>query len=356
MASSTQSDKTKRHWRVLRNALLRSTSSGPPSSPADATGSATASSIATEFFPLYLARPVDTAQVQIRSPAQENFAWMAYDLSAASNKHTGRLSATVYVHEKRKDVKRVSIAELLSHKVNEGVDNTGNIRTWPSEQILLSYMLSSGVCSQVQRRGSEDGAPLPISCCELGSGMAGLASLGLLACATTDLERVVVTDGNPLSIKNLQLCVEENKMKNAFSSRTHGTDIAAELLRWDRNVTLREDLQQHFDLVFASDCLFFEEFHEDLAHTIKGLLRRGSGRCLLLQPSRNGSMERFCVIAEHQGFTVHRSESYDPEIVRKHAQYQQTRPDYVPNVHFPVLLTLTLGDTAANRRSATPSW
>ncbi|RLN53507.1 hypothetical protein BBJ29_008826, partial [Phytophthora kernoviae] len=251
-----------------------------------------------------------------------------------------------YVHEKRKDVKRVSIAELLSHQVNEGVDNTGNIRTWPSEQILLSYLLSSRVCSQVQRR-DQRGELLPVSCCELGGGMAGLASLGLLARASVQLERVLVTDGNPLCVKNLQLCVDENKAQQAIQGRT---EVAAELLRWDRHAPLRQDLQHQFDLVFASDCLFFEEFHEDLAHTIKSLLRAGSGRCLLLQPSRNKSMERFCVVAERYGFTVHRSEDYDPTIVRKHTEYQRTRPDYVADVHLAVLLTLIIEDSRSNVR------
>ncbi|EGZ29422.1 hypothetical protein PHYSODRAFT_552743 [Phytophthora sojae] len=321
--------KTQRHWRVLREALLRSTSSG-------AVNGATASSISTEFFPLFAECAVDATRVRIHSPAQENFVWVAYDLPPAA----GAEGSKIYVHEKCKDVKRVSIAELLSHQVNRGVDNTGNIRTWPSEQILLSYMLKSGVCSQVQRRDAS-GKPLPVACCELGSGMAGLASLGLLARPPVDLRRVVVTDGNPLSVKNLQLCVEENRKQQVFAARSQDTDITAELLRWDRDAKLREDLQQQFDLVFASDCLFFEEFHEDLAHTVKSLLRPGSGRCLLLQPSRNGSMERFCAIAARHGFAVHKSEDYDPEIVRQHAAYQQTRADYVPDVHFPVLLSLS---------------
>ncbi|KAE8882378.1 hypothetical protein PF005_g1035 [Phytophthora fragariae] len=333
MAADKQ--KTQRHWRVLRDALLRSTSSGASPSSSEA-NDATASSISTEFFPLYAESAVDATQV---SPAQENFVWVAYDLSpATSNEPTE--TTKIFVHEKRKDVKRVSIAELLSHQVNQGVDNTGNIRTWPSEQILLSYMLTSGVCSQVQRRDAS-GDLLPVSCCELGSGMAGLASLGLLARPPVDLRRVVVTDGNPLSVKNLQLCVEENRKQQLFAVRSQGAEITAELLRWDRDATLREDLQQQFDLVFASDCLFFEEFHEDLAHTIKSLLRPGSGRCLLLQPSRNGSMERFCAVAARHGFAVHKSEDYDPEIVRQHAAYQQTRADYVPDVHFPVLLSLS---------------
>ncbi|KAG7391567.1 hypothetical protein PHYBOEH_006651 [Phytophthora boehmeriae] len=343
-AAATASTKTKRHWQVLRNALLRSTTaSGSPSlSATESSSSATASSISTDFFPIFPA----LESKRTHSPPRPNFVWIEYALvSNATNqdKATGdqHTALKVYVHEKRKDVKRMSIAELQSHQVNEGVDNTGNIRTWPSEQILLSYLLSSPICSQVQRR-DQRGELLPISCCELGGGMAGLASLGLLARAPVQLKRVLVTDGNPLSVKNLQLCVDENKAQQVVQAHT---EIAAELLRWDRNASQRQDLQHQFDLVFASDCLFFEDFHEDLAHTIKSLLRGGSGRCLLFQPSRNQSMERFCAVAERYGFIVHRSEDYDPTIVRKHSDYQQTRPDYVPDVHFPVLLTLRIGDS-----------
>ncbi|CEG50309.1 Uncharacterized conserved protein [Plasmopara halstedii] len=333
----TQSDKTKSHWRVLRNAIVRSTSNDTSSSSVDITRT-TASSIATDFFPLCPVSFVDTVKVSMHTPAKDNFAWMMYNLSAAIESETER-SITVVVHEKRKDVKFVPISELQSHQMNNGVDNTGNIRTWPSEQILLSYIISSGILSQIQSVGRPE---LPVSCCELGSGMAGLASLGLLACAPVDFERVVITDGNLLCVNNLQLCVAENQRQNTFPARVNNTKITAELLRWDRNATLRKDLQQQFDLVFASDCLFFEEFHEDLAHTIKNLLRRGSGRCLLLQPSRSGSLDRFCVIAKQYGFTTTQSKDFDPTIVEKHQEYQQTRPDYVPDVHFPVLLTLTL--------------
>lgn len=333
-----QSDRSSCHWRVLRNAILRS--SVDKASPSVDTMRQTASSIATEFFQLYPKSFVDTTKVLMHTPAGETFAWMAYDLSAAIEKKSDGLPIA-YVHEKRKDVKVVPISDLVSHHVNQGVDNTGNIRTWPSEQVLLSYMISSNVCSQLQQRGI-DGQLLPIACCELGGGMAGLASLGLLVCGPAEIARIVVTDGNLQSVKNLQLCIAETKRHQEPIACAQHTDITAELLRWDRNATLREDLQHQFDLVFASDCLFFEEFHEDLAFTIKQLLRRGSGRCLLLQPSRNGSLERFCVIATRHGFSISQSQDYDPTIVRKHEEYQRLRPDYVPNVHFPILLTLTL--------------
>ena len=324
-----------RHWRVLRNALLDPTRKD---SSMDSRGSeTTASSIANEFFALYPGIPVDT---DMPSLPQENWMWTTYELACKATTTTGTSATSVYVHEKRKDRTRVSIAELLSHQVHHGVDNTGNIRTWPSEQVLLSYLLSSKVCSQVQQRDT-NGNGLPITCCELGSGMTGLASLGLLACAPVQLQHVLVTDGNPLSVKNLQLCIEANKMQHVFPRDAPPVNISTELLRWDRHASVKKDWQHQFDLVIASDCLFFEEFHEDLAYTIKTLLRPGSGRCLLVQPSRNGSMERFCGIAKRHGFCITALRDYDATIGAKHADYQATRPDYVPDVHFPVLLILT---------------
>ncbi|CAH0519549.1 unnamed protein product [Peronospora belbahrii] len=333
----TRTETTRRHWRVLRNALLHSTSNETCVSSTDVYDT-TASSVATDFFSLYQKTEVDTVQLlRMHSPLQANFTWMVYDVPVEANK-----TKKIYVHEKRNDIKpRVSMAELLSHQVNHGVDNTGNIRTWPSEQVLLSYLLSSNVCLQVQRRDAT-GNYLPITCCELGSGMAGLASLGLLACPPVKLQRIVVTDGNPLSVKNLQLCIEENKIHHVNSIYDESVVISTELLRWDRNVRCRKDLEHQFDLVFASDCLFFEDFHQDLAYTIKSLLRPKSGRCLLLQPRRNGSMERFSMIAKCYGFSIQESRDYDPHIVCQHVEYQQTRCDYVCDVHYPVLLTLTL--------------
>uniref|UniRef100_M4C179 Calmodulin-lysine N-methyltransferase n=1 Tax=Hyaloperonospora arabidopsidis (strain Emoy2) TaxID=559515 RepID=M4C179_HYAAE len=318
-----------RHWRVLRTALLQSMSPTRASTSTEST--------ASEFFPRYPKVLVDNIQ------GQPNWVWMTYELGASlSNANNPLLKKRVYVHEKRKDVTRVPVTELLSHRVYQGVDNTGNIRTWPSEEILLAYLLSSGVCSQVQQQRDAADELLPIACCELGSGMVGLASLGLLACGPVALQRVLVTDGNPLCVQNLHVCMEENKRQNAFAEVASSVDLSTELLRWERTAKLRHDLQHAFDLVFASDCLFFEAFHEDLAYTIKTMLRPKSGRCLLLQPSRNGSMERFCCIAKRHGFVIEESRDYDPLVVQRHAELQQTRGDYVPDVHFPVLLTLTI--------------
>ncbi|TMW65052.1 hypothetical protein Poli38472_009219 [Pythium oligandrum] len=318
--------KTQRHWRVLRNALL--------SKSRDVTTDTTDSSLATEFFPVFASRRVQN-DATLHHPAADNFEWVVHDLAMPRAATPGKsVIKQVLVHEKQKHQK-LSLVELFSHKVNQGVDNTGNIRTWPSEPVLLSYLLKTRQCQVLA-----EAKKARINCCELGSGMAGVSSLGLLAHYGEYLDRLLITDGNPLCVENLRLCLDENQSRGVFATTTP-PHVKTDLLRWDRSATFDTHLRHQFDLLVASDCLFFEEFHVDLAHTIKQLLRPDTGRCFLMQPSRNGSMERFCAIAEQQfGLHVLISRDYDDAIAQQHTEYLCTRADYVADVHFPVLLTV----------------
>ncbi|DAZ97813.1 TPA: hypothetical protein N0F65_002483 [Lagenidium giganteum] len=338
-AASSRKDKTKRHWQVLRNALLRKPLHDNTS---------TASALSTDFYRFFSS---STAKGDDGQPdAAPGFEWSQFDLNhdAIASKAPG-----VRVHEKQKE-RRVTLTELLSHKVNQGVDNTGNIRTWPSEQIVLHYLLKHKICQELwMTRQSEslNDSVVGLNCCELGSGMVGLASLGLLAHAPTPFERFLITDGNPQSVDNLKVCIYENQRLQTFNNAHHNfQSISAELLRWDRTWTPPPELHHAFDLVFASDCLFFEEFHIDLLHTIKMLLRPTTGKCFLLQPNRGGSMIRFCDLATEQGLQITRVDEYDDDIARRHAEYQQSRSDYVPDVHLPVLLHRALHASGGDRR------
>jgi hypothetical protein len=121
-----------------------------------------------------------------------------------------------------------------------------------------------------------------------------------------------------------------------------------------------------YDLVLGADLLFFES-HAALAHTLDRLLKRhptnsssasggggvgGSessshGGCpataLLVQPSRNGTLERFC--AHPDVTTRFRVEVLDgptlcPKLAAAHALYQHD-PAYSPTLHCPHLVRLT---------------
>lgn len=320
---------TTRHWRALRNALL---SRSPPDTKARPV---TASALSTEFFPVF---PSHRCAPVLPSD-DDSFEWVQYDLSLAPSSQRTSAVVTVRVREKKASA-RVTVAELLSHKTNGGVDNTGNVRMWPSEQLLLSYVLRNDVCQRLfQRRVSTTPAlspsPSPFNCCELGSGMAGLAGLGLVAHAPVPFARVDITDGNAQSVANLAFCVAAN------AAPKPPVQVHTKLLRWDRTAAFAASERHQFDLVLASDCLFFEDFHVDLAHTIHELLRPMTGECLLLQPSRNGSMERFVAVAERQGLTVERCDAFDPDVARKHVELVASRADYEPDVHLPVLLRVS---------------
>ena len=328
-------NRSKAHWRVLRQALLRAASSSSSSTSSSSSSDATASSISTAFFPQFGSRRAADDALVCYNAAHDDFEWKTFDLSVPDHfQATQRL----WVHDKKPECAgKVKLTELFSHKVHHGVDNTGNIRTWPAEQVLLAYMLKNSVVASVVRNtnsndeneGDEEEGGI-VRCCELGAGMAGLAGLGLAlhhqqAAAEPSIS-MLITDGNPLSVRNVALSLQENVAQGVLrphassSSSSSSLHIQVELLRWDRAYKPPADRAQQFDLLFASDCLFFEAFHVDLAHTIQCLLRPATGKCLLLQPQRGGSLDRFCAVASAPpfGLTVERIDDFDPAITRLH--------------------------------------
>lgn len=50
-------------------------------------------------------------------------------------------AAVVYTREKTKDA-GIGVTELLSHKLH-GIDNTGNVKVWEAESILVHLLLSN---------------------------------------------------------------------------------------------------------------------------------------------------------------------------------------------------------------------
>lgn len=74
--------------------------------------------------------------------------------------------------------------------------------------------------------------------------------------------------------------------------------ISAQLLHWSPDVNaeqvaaITEGGSRLFDVIIASDCLFFREFHSDLVQTLRSLLSPG-GVCLFLQPKRSCTMQTF---------------------------------------------------------------
>jgi hypothetical protein len=89
---------------------------------------------------------------------------------------------------------RVELKGLLSDRFH-GIDNTGNIRVWPSEHILLYTMLHNFNMMNLIRNKRV---------LELGGGMTALCGLALAACGLS--QSVLLTDGHPDCVRN-QVCI-----------------------------------------------------------------------------------------------------------------------------------------------------
>lgn len=144
----------------------------------------------------------------------------------------------------------LTVTELASHQ-SHGVDNTGNVCIWPSEEVL-AYLVTQNP-DLIRDK----------TVLELGAGMTGLAGM---CCSLVGARKVVITDGNPDCVERLKECIEMNK-------ETLGTDIQASLLVWNsEDHGLIERFGHKFDLIISADCLFFTTFHDDLIHVVESLL------------------------------------------------------------------------------------
>ncbi len=207
------------------------------------------------------------------------------------------------------------LPESTSFEAMLGFNNTGNVCVWPSEEVLAYYCLKN----REQFRGK--------SICELGAGMTGMA--GILLSLTHLPSRVKLTDGNPVSVKNISLIIEENQKELGETS------VSADVLVWDQEF-LDSDYQK-YDTVICADCLFFVELHSCLCQVIHKLLLPG-GTALVFSPRRTGTLDQF-VDAAKGLFSIKEIDNYDDVIWSKHC-ISNSDKRYKPDLHYPILLTL----------------
>ncbi|KAG9442635.1 hypothetical protein H6P81_018489 [Aristolochia fimbriata] len=156
----------------------------------------------------------------------------------------------------------------VCHRYN--IDNTGLVCQWPSEDILAYFCLSHAEFFRSKR------------VLELGSGY-GLA--GLAIAVGTDASEIYISDGNPQVVDYIQRNIFGNA--GAFGH----TKVQAMALHWNEKVAL--DIKNTFDIIIASDCTFFKEFHDGLAVTVKSLLKPSeSSEALFFSPKRVAIMGR----------------------------------------------------------------
>ncbi len=286
-----------------------------------------------------------------------------------------RHSHIIWTREPKEN--RLSLDDLVSHRKNNGVDNTGNICVWDSERTLayLLYHHFDDFPTQIDKNKSD------IRILELGTGMAGLSALALgcrLAKQWHGLDKktsttgnikdfkskkksmfITLTDGNPSGVKNNVVNQFLTKLNSQMIWKETGKyshyldlDVKCETLLWTTDLDTTKDNITNQDIILVSDCVHFQNFHAALATTTLGCLRVGAS-AIFCQPSRGPSLNNFynlllTTTSESSealtGFTSLLSCSWmsHPVIDQKHNESKLNFDKvYDENLHHPKLLVVT---------------
>ncbi|KAK6288199.1 hypothetical protein POUND7_014378 [Theobroma cacao] len=202
------------------------------------------------------------------------------------------------------------------------IDNTGLVCQWPSEDVLAYFCLSHAYMFRFKR------------VIELGSGY-GLA--GLAIAAATEALEVVISDGNPQVVDYIQHNINMNS--GAFGD----TRVKSMNLHWHQKEI--SNLSHTFDVIVASDCTFFKEFHKDLARITQLLLKNaGPSEAIFFSPKRGNSLDKFLEEIQDNGLLFSITESYDTEILRRHQCFMNgydSWPGYEKDHCYPLLIRIT---------------
>ena len=212
----------------------------------------------------------DTVQYKYSSRASSTTSFSPTEIKLLTRETKNMLPTT------KSTTIRDRIEGLLSHRIHNGVDNTGNVRVWDAEMTLAGFLLDvvsdkdedddaggnsedlrnqlrSMLCTTtcpsyvdiIQERGGKGYAATTTSAIskptttetvcnilELGAGQAGLAGLAMMVAASFNSQfvsshdkkvsrmkpsRVILTDGHPKCIENNKICVDlAKKMMNEY--------------------------------------------------------------------------------------------------------------------------------------------
>ncbi|XP_057419706.1 calmodulin-lysine N-methyltransferase [Lotus japonicus] len=205
------------------------------------------------------------------------------------------------------------------------IDNTGLVCNWPSEDVLAHYCLSNADIFRSK------------NVIELGSGY-GLA--GFVISAVTEASKVVISDGNPQVVDYTQHNIEANS--GAFGE----TIVKSMMLHWNQEDIF--NVTDTFDIIIASDCTFFKDFHKGLAQVVKHLLSKAaSSEAIFLSPNRGNSLDLFLEVAQEIGLHFSVTENYDNDVLKRHERFlsgedRVSWPSYDKDHCYPLLIRITL--------------
>jgi Lysine methyltransferase len=291
------------------------------------------------------------------------------------------------------DHAKLSLQDMVSHRHNQGVDNTGNICVWDSEK-TLTYLLwnhSKELLEHIRENGGCSFQPTTnhnnnkVCILELGTGMAGLSAvtlgmqLVLSTCTTNFAEpriQVTLTDGNATAVHNNkvnQYLMEQyyqQLLKDGTTTTTKtpylALDIDCQLLVWttdmenptESSLSSSQSIPHPSNIVLVSDCVHFQNFHAALAMTTLRNLNVG-GTAVFCQPMRGDSLDNFCHLLDVISFKGHNNNNnnnsnnsnnplvqwtwWEPDILQEqHVQAMQKHSDvYDERLHRPKILIVT---------------
>lgn len=241
------------------------------------------------------------------------------------------LDLRLIVHHRRHG-SRFSSEELNSF------DNTGNIRVWPAEEVLAYFLCTDQEVSRILSNRSSSPRVL-----EVAAGMTGLASLFLAQhmsklCSDTSF---YVTDGNEQCVAHIHQLLSLNTKKEILQLQEG--QLQALPLKWENTQKLWAERERSFDLIVGADCLFLEQYHQDLWQLLDFLLA-DDGVAILLAPSRGGSRWRFQQLAASFCFHVEEKQRYSETLWQKHVEFLDRMEEadnvYEPLNHYPTLMTI----------------
>ncbi|KAJ8941125.1 hypothetical protein NQ318_007707 [Aromia moschata] len=184
-----------------------------------------------------------------------------------------------------------------------GFNNTGNVCIWPSEETLSYY-----ICSNLEKFKGK-------SIIELGGGMSCLA--GLFTAKYGSPKHVTVTDGNKLSIDNVEATLKCNEFDPT---------VTCKVLKWDTS-----ESADKFEVILCADCLFFDDARADLIECLWAYLADG-GVAFIMAPQRGNTLDSFINAIRGKRLYI---------VVWEKRMALLDNCDYDDNIHYPILIEVT---------------
>ena len=175
------------------------------------------------------------------------------------------------------DPPKVMTRQDLLKACENAVDNTGNVKIWPSEITLANFLLKNSYLFEEKR------------VCELGAGKSGMAAIALAIKLKDKIGKIMISDGNEECWESIKRNLQLNK--DAIGEENLSR-ISVKCIVWDENLKLSEN---KYDYIWIADCLFFRKYHRALEHTLSELLEDSDeeGRVFIMGPNRSNTLWEF---------------------------------------------------------------